>query len=132
MKDRPGWETEAAETSLAGDENSVPAGSDNGGSRHGATRVINLRDKDAVATAKAAGTFVRIDRKTKWGNPFVLGRDGTRDQVIARFAEYIADTTGLRSQVGELAGKTLACHCAPQACHGNVLAALADASEVTP
>ncbi len=28
MKDRPGWETEAAETSLAGDENSVPAGSD--------------------------------------------------------------------------------------------------------
>ncbi len=30
MKDRPGWETEAAETSLAGDENSLPAGSDIG------------------------------------------------------------------------------------------------------
>ena len=43
--------------------------------------VVNLKhEPDAVANGA-----VLIDRRTRWGNPFVVGRDGTREQVIARY-----------------------------------------------
>ena len=43
--------------------------------------VVNLKhEPDAVANGA-----VLIDRRTRWGNPFVVGRDGTRAQVIARY-----------------------------------------------
>ena len=35
-------------------------------------RIVNLKhEPDAVARGA-----VRIDRRTRWGNPFVVGRDG--------------------------------------------------------
>jgi hypothetical protein len=38
-----------------------------------------------ISWAQRRGLFVRIDRKSKWGNPFVLGPDGDRDTVIRRY-----------------------------------------------
>ena len=32
---------------------------------------------------------VRIDRATKWGNRYVIGRDGDRAGVIARYREWL-------------------------------------------
>jgi hypothetical protein len=32
---------------------------------------------------------VRIDRRTQWGNPFKVGRDGTRDEVVAKFEVWL-------------------------------------------
>ena len=32
---------------------------------------------------------LRIDRKTKWGNPFTIGRDGTRAEVIAKYRKRL-------------------------------------------
>ncbi len=43
-------------------------------------RVLNAR---IVGKASAAGR-VKIGRPTKWGNPFVIGRDGAREDVIAK------------------------------------------------
>lgn len=73
---------------------------------------------------------VRIDRQTAWGNPFVLGRDGDRDEVLAKFLQWVTISDGLAAQwirdhVHELHGKTLGCWCAPQSCHGQILLALA-------
>jgi len=72
---------------------------------------------------------VRIDRPTKWGNPFEIGKDGTRDEVTAKFRAWITAGDGqhLLRHLHELKGKQLGCHCAPMACHGDVLAELADA-----
>jgi hypothetical protein len=71
---------------------------------------------------------VYIGRPSKWGNPFQIGRDGTRARVIARYREYLMGRPDLLAAiVPELRGKTLACWCAPLACHGDVLAELADA-----
>ncbi|MBS5905033.1 DUF4326 domain-containing protein [Roseomonas mucosa] len=75
---------------------------------------------------------VRIDRRTEFGNPFVLGRDGTRAEVIARFeaaerARLADPKTGpaRRAKVRAMHGKRLFCWCAPLPCHGNVYAKLA-------
>ena len=32
---------------------------------------------------------VRIDRATKWGNPFRISPDGTRETVITRYAPWL-------------------------------------------
>lgn len=66
---------------------------------------------------------VRIDRKTKWGNPFVIGKDGDRIDVIKKYAGWILDGDGrhLLNDLHELHSQTLGCHCSPDTCHGDVL-----------
>jgi hypothetical protein len=56
-----------------------------------------------------------------WGNPFVIGRDGTREEVIVKYRTYILSKPELLEQLESLRGKTLACWCKPLACHGDVL-----------
>lgn len=69
---------------------------------------------------------IYIGRPSKWGNPFEIGKDGTREEVIERYRQYIFMDVKLRRELGELKGKTLGCWCSPEACHGDVLAELAD------
>ena len=85
------------------------------------TRIISLRDAPAVAAARADGTLVRVDRRTRWGNPFRLGRDGTRAEVIRRYADYLLTRPDLLADLPSLRGHTLACWCAPAPCHAEVL-----------
>jgi hypothetical protein len=69
---------------------------------------------------------VYIGRPSKWGNPFVVGRDGDRETVIEKYRAWIMGQGELLADLHELRGKRLGCWCAPQACHGDVLAELAD------
>jgi hypothetical protein len=71
-------------------------------------------------------TDVYIGRPSMWGNPFAIGRDGTREEVIAKYKEYLINNMWLMSQLHRLKGKNLVCFCAPQACHGDVLLSLAN------
>lgn len=89
------------------------------------TTVVNLRS-DTFEDGN--GRDVRIDRKTKWGNKFLIGKDGNRAEVIAKFRAWIVQQPELMASIGELRGKRLGCHCSPAACHGDVLAELADRS----
>ena len=84
--------------------------------------VVNLKHHpDAVRNGA-----VRIDRRTKWGNPYRIGKHGTREEVIERYRRWLwrRIRTGEVSleELASLHGKTLACHCAPLPCHGEVLA----------
>lgn len=71
-----------------------------------------------------------IGRGSKWGNPFVIGTDGNREQVIAKYKQWITQGNGkhLLNDLHELYGKTLGCFCKPQACHGDVLIELLNES----
>jgi len=70
---------------------------------------------------------VYIGRGSKWGNPFVIGRDGDRVTVIAKYARYLRTRHDLLRSLDELRGKDLVCFCAPLACHGDLLLFLANA-----
>lgn len=70
---------------------------------------------------------IYIGRPSKWGNPFVIGKDGTRAEVIAKYREHLWASPALRDALPELKGKDLVCWCAPCACHGDVLLELANA-----
>lgn len=73
--------------------------------------------------AKGTKDEVYIGRPSKWGNPFVIGKDGTRREVIEKFRVY-ANRRFTPEDLKELKGKTLVCWCSPQACHGDVLVEL--------
>jgi hypothetical protein len=70
---------------------------------------------------------VYIGRPSKWGNPFTVGKDGSREEVIAKYEEYILKNPHLlRAARVELKGKDLVCFCTPKACHGDVLIRIAN------
>lgn len=67
---------------------------------------------------------VYIGRPSKWGNPFKSGRDGTKEEVIELYRNYIMKHPTLLFDLPELKGKVLGCWCKPKACHGDVLVEL--------
>ncbi|ADE14135.1 conserved hypothetical protein [Nitrosococcus halophilus Nc 4] len=85
-----------------------------------------------VLNKRHGGQGVYIGRPSPLGNPFVIGRDGNRDEVIAKYQALLEVTLEGRSQArtefnrlvkiyretGEL---NLVCWCAPRACHGDVI-----------
>ena len=83
--------------------------------------VVNLKHISGADAADA----VRIDRRTRWGNPYVIGRHGSRAEVIARYRADLWRRIGAGeialADLAALDGRTLACWCAPQPCHGHVL-----------
>lgn len=85
------------------------------------TKVIHI--KDAPEGWKRNPDYVYIGRPSMWGNPYALNRF-SREVAIKMFEDNI--TEDLRFLSSTLKDKTLVCYCKPQACHGDVLARLAD------
>jgi hypothetical protein len=92
--------------------------------------VANIREENGrrndealLAWAEAENRFVRIDRKTDWGNPFEIPEDGERAEVVGKFAKfYLPHKNGLLCEVPNLSGKVLGCWCHPEECHGHIIA----------
>jgi len=83
----------------------------------------------AVVNRKYSGYDIYIGRPGKWGNPFEIGKDGTREEVIEKYRVWIMTQPQLLARVKDLKGKVLGCFCKPLACHGDILAELADAAK---
>lgn len=111
-------------------------------------------DLQALSRATNGLEAVKVDRTTKWGNPFVVHHPGsscekpmTPKMAVASFKAMLAkqgswspiplpwpkgkiprDWTEAADVVRELRGKNLACWCALDApCHADVLLELANA-----
>lgn len=80
--------------------------------------------KTTVVNLRTSPYDIAICRPSKWGNPFQIGRDGSREQVIKMYEVHLRRRPDLLAALPELAGKRLGCHCSPEACHGDVLVKL--------
>lgn len=61
-------------------------------------------------------------KKSKWANPYVVGKDGDLDEVLAKYARYVISRLDLLHALPELKGKRLGCWCVNEhRCHGDVL-----------
>ncbi len=70
---------------------------------------------------------VYIGRGSQFGNPFKIGKDGTRDDVCNKFDFFISSDESFRQTVKEnLKGKDLVCFCKPARCHGDSLLKIAN------
>lgn len=60
---------------------------------------------------------VYVGRGSPWGNPFVIGKHGTREEVIERYRIEVLPQLDLT----QLKGRHLVCFCKPKACHADLL-----------
>jgi hypothetical protein len=82
-----------------------------------------------------------VARPTKFGNPFEVGRDGSREAMVRKHREWLAgegpdviydskgrayDRRKVLAGLPELRGRDLFCYCAPEPCHGSTLLKLAN------
>lgn len=80
----------------------------------GTTTLVNLRH------VKECDVY--CGRPGKWGNPFVIGRDGTRAEVLTKYAKWLKRRKHLiREAKEELLGKRCGCYCVPEPCHVEIL-----------
>ena len=96
--------------------------------------ILNLRGRGGIVPAGAVYVGGRLYRgpwrlpASKWANPFKIPRDDDdmRDEVIARYRDWLQQQPELMAALSELRGKDLACWCAPKRCHAEVLRELAN------
>ena len=70
-----------------------------------------------------------LGEKGCFGNPYKVGEDGDREEVVAKFAKYFMDQwqndpqlrLWWKMKVDQNETLRLGCHCAPKACHGDVI-----------
>lgn len=86
-------------------------------------KVYNKRGKNIPPEA------IYIGRPSEFGNPFEIGKDGTREEVIEKFKDYLNASPELLEKTSSLKGKDLVCWCSPKACHGDVLLKVANPPE---
>lgn len=95
------------------------------------SRVVNLRHEeigDAVYVGRAMPG--RGLAESAFANPYRIGQDGDRAEVIAKYREWLLGSEELLDRLHELRGRRLACWCSPEPCHADVLVELVDADEV--
>lgn len=67
---------------------------------------------------------------SQFANPFKVGKDGTREQVLQKYRKYmeikLEESCELITSLLALEGKNLGCWCHPEPCHGDVLLELID------
>ena len=93
----------------------------------GGDEVVRVRLSRAKGWKMPENTVV-VSRPTKWGNPFIVGKDGTREECARLFALMLNGQLALTctpsveelrayrkfasANIGKLKGKNLACWCA--------------------
>ena len=89
-------------------------------------KVLNKR------TDKILEGAIYVGRPSKWGNPFTIGKDGDRNEVIFKYQCLLFESeegASMLSWLDELKGKDLICWCSPLPCHADVLLELANKKE---
>lgn len=88
------------------------------------TTVVNIKLGDDFDVYVGRACYGFWD--SPFRNPFVIGKHGTRDEVIEKFRVYflarVKNDREFREQAEELRGKRLGCWCAPGRCHADVIA----------
>jgi len=84
--------------------------------------------------------IIIIDRSSPWGNPYVMGEDGDRNEVCDKHIVWLNEWIKNKKEIivngfsnkwvveniNKLRGKDIACWCDPLRCHGIPLIELAN------
>jgi hypothetical protein len=93
--------------------------------RHGAVPEGTVYVGRGQRYSWAKGTDV--EHESPFKNPFTEKQAGSRERAVEMFREYITGRPELIERARrELRGRDLACWCAPEPCHGDVLLELAN------
>lgn len=88
------------------------------------TTVVNIKHNKCDAY---------IGRGSPFGNPFRIGVDGDREQVLAKYRTYFKrrlTDPKFRDSILSLKDKVLGCWCKPLLCHGDVIIEFLETNEI--
>lgn len=75
--------------------------------------VIHIRDQK-----KTDPKYIFGGRPGQLGNPFIIGRDGTRDEVCDKYAAWAQTQPKVMAAIAKIKPDTvLGCFCKPLRCH---------------
>ena len=93
-------------------------------------KILSKRRASVTAILAGAGEeVVCVDRTTAWGNPFGIGKHGTREECIGWYEEWMhlpAQKLLRQRMRDQLKGKHLLCWCDPLPCHAKVIRDIAN------
>lgn len=97
------------------------------------TTVVNIRNHSPMDHYVGRANPRRGLKGHSLANPYKLGKDGDRKQVIAKYNRWLAGLLkgaplSTHRLLQFLRGGRLGCWCWPEACHADTLALLADMS----
>lgn len=93
-------------------------------------RIVHVKEAPFdVYIGRANQSTAGTEKDSIWANPYVIGKDGSREEVVKAYHDYIQSKPSLLRKLNLLEGKTLGCWCKSKEnpdtlCHGDVLAAL--------
>jgi hypothetical protein len=107
----------------------------------GSVTVVNKKTDSEFPQGQYPGKAMKayIGRPSPLGNPYKIGEDGSREQVIKRYDQWLrknAKRTGrvqkllkaMRKKLDEGHDLELECWCAPLPCHGDIIKAYLEQS----
>ncbi len=93
-----------------------------------------IEDPDNIYIGRGGVVFIDGKRypqtNSPFANPYKIGKDGTRDDVIEKYKtlieQKISEDKEFKSSIKKLKGKNLGCWCKPEPCHGDILFQIAN------
>lgn len=93
---------------------------------------ITVVSKKQPVSSYPEGVVYYVGRPTPLGNPFEIGKDGTREEIIAKYKTWLlwqmnSDNPFVIMEINNIAkianmrNVNLQCWCAPEACHADVI-----------
>ena len=83
-----------------------------------------------VVNCKKEKYDVYIGRPSIFGNPYKIGKDGSREEVIQKYKLFfymkLSRNKEFFKKIWALKNKILGCYCKPLACHGDIIAEYLD------
>lgn len=112
------------------------------------TRLIRIQRKRTKGWRMPPNT-VYVGRGSAWGNPYIVGIDGTAEECIAKYKDYLfpykkqppnnkkeylfISDMHMGAIIRTLKGKNLACWCAlDKPCHADLLLQIANSGMALP
>lgn len=99
---------------------------------HQKTEVVHVKAGYDVYIGRAMPGYPA----SEFANPFPIGVDGGRNEVIDKYERYIkerlANEPQLRDALEAMRGRRIGCWCRPKRCHGDVLVRLLEGPEPPP
>ena len=97
------------------------------------TRVINIKTKEPYDVYCGRESLYYGLKESLFCNPFKIGQDGDRDEVLEKFKNYFYKRLGeddrFNYELWKLKGRVLACWCVPEKCHCQIIADFLDKND---
>jgi hypothetical protein len=85
------------------------------------------KTKTDVVNLKSDPYDIDITRRGIYGNPYIIGEDGTREEVVEKYKGYLDRRLAHQPDfLLPLKNKRLGCVCKPLLCHGDVIVSRLD------